>query len=82
MRYKEACADALYSHFFGYMAFEKERKTQLDNINCLMKEARRRFSEAKYEIKELQERFDETLGMTYEEYTQGQKQLPIQFPED
>jgi hypothetical protein len=82
MRYKESCADALYSHFFGYMAFEKERKTQLDNINYLMKEARRRFNEAKYEIKELQERFDETLGMTYEEYTQGQKQLPIQFPED
>jgi hypothetical protein len=81
MRYKKACAQAIYSHFFGYMAFERQRKTAISKINEAKKEQRRMFREAKSELKKLQEQLDFTLDMTFEEYTEGQKQLPIEFPE-
>ena len=82
MRYKEACANALYDHFFGYMAFERHRKTAVTRINEAKKEQRRLFREAKAHLRELQDQLDFTLDMTYEEYQEGQKQLPIEFPEN
>ena len=81
MRYKEACANALYDHFFGYMAFERHRKTAIMRINDAKKEQRRVFREAKTQLRELQDQLDFTLDMTFEEYQEGQKQLPIEFPE-
>ena len=81
MRYKEACANALYDHFFGYMAFERHRKTAITRINEAKKEQRRMFREAKSNLRELQDQLDFTLDMTYQEYQEGQKQLPIEFPE-
>jgi hypothetical protein len=81
LRYKEACASALYDYFFGYVRFVRSRNVRLVDLRAKKTEAKQRFALAKNDIKEIEQEEMEIMTETYESFLANNAQTQMNFPE-
>lgn len=82
MRYKEACASALFDYFYGHVNFVRERNTKLFELRRKKAEAKHRFATAKDEIKAIDLEELDIITTTYDQYLSEKSQTQIDFPAD
>jgi hypothetical protein len=77
IKYKEACADALYRFFMGYKVYDEFRQAKMDEITAKQKEARHEFATAKTTIKRCNEEMEDILSLSYDEFLNDQFQYSL-----
>lgn len=82
MRYKEACASALFDYFYGHVNFVRERNTKLFELRRKKAEAKQRFATAKDEIKAIDLEELDIITTTYDQYLSEKSQIKMDFPAD
>lgn len=80
MRYKEACASALFDYFYGHVLFVRERNRKLYELRQQKVEAKQRFANAKEEIKQIDNAELEIITTTYDQYRAQNTQTSLDFP--
>lgn len=80
MRYKEACASALFDYFYGHVLFVRERNRKLYELRQQKAEAKQRFATAKEEIKQIDNAELEIITTTYDQYRAQNPQTSLDFP--
>lgn len=80
MRYKEACASALFDYFYGHVLFVRERNRKLFELRQQKAEAKQRFANAKEEIKQIDNAEFEIITTTYDQYRAQNPQTSLDFP--
>ena len=81
LQYQLECYNALYDHFISYRDFDRYKNELL--LKKLEEYDRERevFNTSKDRIKTIREEIDEIRKLSYADFLQMRKQLPLEFPE-
>ena len=81
LQYQLECYDALYDHFISYRDFDRYKNERLLEKLADYDYERDVFRSCKDRIKNIRDEIDELRQLSYADFLQLKKQLPIEFPE-
>jgi hypothetical protein len=82
LKYQMQCYDALYKHFTELDDYMKYRQQLAESVWDKVEEAREDFKQTKNRLENLKVQFAEARALTFEQYRQIVKQMPIEFPSE
>jgi hypothetical protein len=80
-KYQQQCYDALYDHFVGARKFLEWKEKEVARLSEIERAARANFNQARTTLKQCQDESYTMINLSYEDYKENNRQLPIPFPE-